>query len=768
MSSKKRYTIAVVIGQNKTEYVDDLVKGLRMNASEEDVNLVFISEAKIPKYCGDILSEEFCATNEYHFHSIHEYIKYINPDVIILAYGSMTGFRYVRSKSEYKELFGDKPILMIEDVSEDDDVPYLISDNYGGMRSVMEHLVKKHGYRNIVFMAGPRMNYDSNERLRAYRDVMEEAGQIITDSMIEYGDYSVEVSEQINALLDNNPDVEAIVCANDNMAQCAYTECEKRGLYPGEKIAITGYDDSDSCRKLSPPLTSVSHSGVLYAYNAIKEAINLCEGREVKSKKIAASICLRGSCGCDTIKTFKSGRGVQVENARNYTISRLHDITNETYKNIPYKKHETELYYLLQEMVDYIVFTIYDPDNKHISTDVLSKYLRKIYKYPYISGNSVLENVGALLIELANGMNDFNGGNELLGVISYFTEYVSASNVQSARRKSAEAEKQAWFLSSFTRDLVTARMPFERNVRCIFQRMRDIGIPSAYLYFYQEEFNYKQGEGLPDDIYLAGYYNEDAMETVKYSKGIKVEEGKYFTDVMPKDRARCYYAYVLYAGDRHFGMIMCENTPEQFDFVQACCMQLGSMFHHMVLQDERDLAQKALKNSMKQLKAQNKVLDFVSKQDELTGLLNRRGMMEEIMAAMSVHQGERGVLFFADLDHLKEINDCYGHSAGDSAIDMAAEFLRLNMPRGSVIGRIGGDEFVAFTTNQEPDAVREKVKENVKYYNEHSDEPYYVELSIGYSEFVCYDNVDIEKEISKSDELLYVEKKKRRRSIKKK
>jgi diguanylate cyclase (GGDEF)-like protein len=171
---------------------------------------------------------------------------------------------------------------------------------------------------------------------------------------------------------------------------------------------------------------------------------------------------------------------------------------------------------------------------------------------------------------------------------------------------------------------------------------------------------------------------------------------------------------------------------------------------------------------MKQLKAQNKILDFVSKQDELTGLLNRRGMMEEIMAAMSVHQGERGVLFFADLDHLKEINDCYGHSAGDSAIDMAAEFLRLNMPRGSVIGRIGGDEFVAFTTNQEPDAVRKKVKENVKYYNEHSDEPYYIELSIGYSEFVCYDNVDIEKEISKSDELLYVEKKKRRRSIKKK
>ncbi|MCR5145570.1 MAG: GGDEF domain-containing protein [Lachnospiraceae bacterium] len=767
MSNRRRYTIAVLIGQNKSAYLNDLICGLQMNAVEENVNLVFVSEAKVPKYCGEILTEEFGALNDYHFHSIHEYLRYIKPDAIILAYGSMTGFRYVRSKEEYYQMFGGIPCIMIEDMPGDEKVPYLISDNYGGMRAIVEHLVEHHGYKKIVFMAGPELNYDSNERLSAYRDVMAENGIEIKDSMIEHGDYSSEVKEQINALIDNNPGLEAIVCANDNMAQCAYIECERRGLYPGDKIAITGYDDSDTCKKLSPALTSVSHSGTIYAYNAIKEAINLCEGKEVKSKKIAANIAVRGSCGCDTIKSFNPGEEVQVDTARKYTVSRLRDITNEVYKNIPYKKKEIQLYYLLQELVDYILFTIFEPDNVQVSTDALSRYLRKVYKYPYISGNTVLENIISLLSELSNGLQKHGESNKLLGVITYIREYMAAATVKIERIKTEQAEKQAWFLSSFTRDLIAADLPYERNVRCLFQRMKDMGISSSYLYFFQDEYIYDQGKGLPDDIYLSGFYNEDAMETVKYGKGKKVREGSFFTDVMPKDRARCYYAYVLFAGNRHYGVMMCENTQEQYDFVLACSLQLGSMFHFMTLQGERNDAQKALRDSMKQLKAQNKVLNFVSKQDELTGLLNRRGMMEEIMAEMSANQGERAVLFFADLDHLKEINDCFGHSAGDSAIDMAAEFLRLNAPKGSVISRIGGDEFVVFTTDIEPDKVKEKIQKSMNYYNNHSGEPYYVEMSIGYSEFVCYDSVDIEEEISKSDKLLYEEKKHRRKSVKK-
>ena len=61
---------------------------------------------------------------------------------------------------------------MLEDTPDDPDIPYLIADNYNGMRQCIEHLVNVHGYRKIAFVAGPANNKDSNERLKAYRDVM--------------------------------------------------------------------------------------------------------------------------------------------------------------------------------------------------------------------------------------------------------------------------------------------------------------------------------------------------------------------------------------------------------------------------------------------------------------------------------------------------------------------------------------------------------------------------------------------------------------------
>ena len=54
---------------------------------------------------------------------------------------------------------------MLEDTPDDSDIPYLIADNYNGMRQCIEHLVNIHGYRKIAFVAGPANNKDSNERL---------------------------------------------------------------------------------------------------------------------------------------------------------------------------------------------------------------------------------------------------------------------------------------------------------------------------------------------------------------------------------------------------------------------------------------------------------------------------------------------------------------------------------------------------------------------------------------------------------------------------
>jgi len=83
--------------------------------------------------------------------------------------------------------------------------------------------------------------------------------------------------------------------------------------------------------------------------------------------------------------------------------------------------------------------------------------------------------------------------------------------------------------------------------------------------------------------------------------------------------------------------------------------------------------------------------------DELTGLLNRRGLLERLETLLSAarrrHDDELGLLFL-DLDLFKQINDNLGHAAGDTVLRTVAERVSDRLRAGDLAGRMGGDEFV--------------------------------------------------------------------------
>jgi diguanylate cyclase (GGDEF)-like protein len=83
--------------------------------------------------------------------------------------------------------------------------------------------------------------------------------------------------------------------------------------------------------------------------------------------------------------------------------------------------------------------------------------------------------------------------------------------------------------------------------------------------------------------------------------------------------------------------------------------------------------------------------------DPLTSLANRRGFFEAAQAMMEGNKaGMRPVSVLAfDLDHFKSINDEFGHSMGDAILQLFANVARKTMRGGDVIGRLGGEEFVA-------------------------------------------------------------------------
>lgn len=94
-------------------------------------------------------------------------------------------------------------------------------------------------------------------------------------------------------------------------------------------------------------------------------------------------------------------------------------------------------------------------------------------------------------------------------------------------------------------------------------------------------------------------------------------------------------------------------------------------------------------------------LEALSSTDELTGLANRRGLidfMNRLLASAERHQ-EQGVLAYLDLNDFKEINDRFGHAAGDRALRLLADLLTRNLRRSDFVARIGGDEFVFVLTH---------------------------------------------------------------------
>ncbi|MBK6412622.1 GGDEF domain-containing protein [Sphingopyxis sp.] len=87
----------------------------------------------------------------------------------------------------------------------------------------------------------------------------------------------------------------------------------------------------------------------------------------------------------------------------------------------------------------------------------------------------------------------------------------------------------------------------------------------------------------------------------------------------------------------------------------------------------------------------NAALDTLARRDALTGLHNRRAFVEAARARLAA--GARVLLLIADIDHFKRINDSMGHAAGDLALVHAAGVLAKAAPAGSIVARIGGEEF---------------------------------------------------------------------------
>jgi diguanylate cyclase (GGDEF)-like protein len=104
----------------------------------------------------------------------------------------------------------------------------------------------------------------------------------------------------------------------------------------------------------------------------------------------------------------------------------------------------------------------------------------------------------------------------------------------------------------------------------------------------------------------------------------------------------------------------------------------------------------------------------MARHDALTGLPNRRRLIEAIDQAAEGPDRAPAALFLIDLDRFKLVNDAYGHEAGDAVLKEMAERLKALTPAGGTPARLGGDEFAMLLPYDSQAALRRRAEEVIQ------------------------------------------------------
>jgi diguanylate cyclase (GGDEF)-like protein len=120
----------------------------------------------------------------------------------------------------------------------------------------------------------------------------------------------------------------------------------------------------------------------------------------------------------------------------------------------------------------------------------------------------------------------------------------------------------------------------------------------------------------------------------------------------------------------------------------------------------------SLRRELEQSRARIEYLERLADQDSLAPVANRRAFVRELtrIIAFSARYNTAASVVYFDVNGMKEINDTYGHAAGDATLMRVADVLIENVRESDVVGRLGGDEFAVILSQGDEVATAEKAR----------------------------------------------------------
>ena len=768
MNDKNRPNIGFFTCHLDNDYAFEICKGVEYAAEEADVNLTIFPGMFLNAFYNDPVNAKY----DYQYNSIFYYANKKSLDALIISIGSIGSFLSAEDKKAFLDSF-DIPVITVE--AEIPGYPFLYTEGSSGMRAAIEHLIKDHGCTDVGFVSGRLENADALERFNIYKEVLAENGIEYNEKKVAYGNFSEFTEELVDKMLDNNPEMQAIVFANDTMAIGGYNAIKKRGLIIGKDILVTGYDNTITSLSLTPQLTTVDNRIMDLGYNAVYQAIELINSGKTSMSILHSSLIKRLSCGCNpaTDKHMLDDINSNIDSYdANSLIKKFKDIFMNHYYNTFYSN---QLFDVLDKYFSIFMDILYT-DHNYTNDELIYKteqVLNSDIIIYYFSHNKMtyLMNIFSNFMLNLKIPDDKHHKLESVfnTILAYLSFYISNEYISEVKLN----KENVWQSMRLTRDTLLTAYDDEKCYKLIAENLCTYsGFKSVYVYLY-DEIPTVMDDGMwhiPKYILLQTYCKDGKARVLDASKGILPSHMIFNNRNTPNERRHTMVLTPLFTNETQHGLFLCETDISKFNKVYSSSLQLSTSLKFLSLMKQEMAIQNRLEQTMSEIREKNDQLNAISVTDELTGLYNRRGFFEAVKQLINNKScfGKKGLIGYIDMDNLKQVNDRFGHKEGDYSLVSIANTLRKSFPKGTVIARIGGDEYAVFTPDMK-DVKMKNIIESMSYYqdrlNETNNKPYYIDFSLGIQELVLSDQLNVEAELTKADSMLYEDKKNKRKDV---
>lgn len=769
---RKRMTIGLLLGNIEDDYNNAFSKGAMRAAEELDCNLVLIPG----KYFGNV-HEDPMARYEYQYNAMFSYVEKGNIDAIIVCLGIIGPFSDKKrgSREEFLSMLEGIPMVTVSEKVEGS--PCIKYDNQVGIKEGIRHLIRERNCQHIAMITGQKDNEDAMERLLAYKEALLEEDMEIDEDLIRYGDFTIFSEEIVKELIKSNPEMDAIVFGNDLMAFGGYQALKEMELSVGKDIAFMGFDDIPQAISMDPPLATVRAGIENIGYESVQMAYRYQKEGTAEDISLPTQFILRESMGqneenSDMVEDLlaKAHRGEKsVREVGEALFFCIVDNIIDRGKN----EKAWEMFYQLWEEVEKIYEKTECEEGECVA--FLNKFMAFI-KQDFMKEmdlNKVVKIFDCGCKVFFYRVKTEQSRLYLASEISFCYRKMLETQTAMATQNLLEQRNAVHVTNVITKGMFSFENGSEQSYQYILENLYLLGIRRTYLMLYDNPITNLQGDRfeMPSKVNLVAVQNGNSVTILPQKKQVVLKSDLFWRCTKDKERVTLS-AIALFVNEVQYGLMLCEIPYEHLRRYELLNYQSSITIKMIQLLRQENETQKQLEESMTLLRDNNIHLDTISKRDELTGILNRRGFMASALTLLQEESnlGRYVITAYADTDNLKIINDRYGHEEGDFALVSSSDILRNAFEENGIVGRIGGDEFAAMMVTdslEEENRVRQQIVSDLETLNAESGKPYIVSISVGIAYAKIKKEMEIRDLLERADALLYKEKKNRKKEVSK-